>query len=83
MERVLPDYEEFVSRKEQILATPPREYSRRTLKDLDDLLPTGLLFDHWSVATGRGGEPISHTEALQELRKAVKEALGMERGDWT
>ena len=82
VDRVWPDYEEFLSRKNQILATPPREYSRRTLKELDDLLPTGLLFDHWSVATGRD-EPVSHTKALQELRKAVKEALGMERGDWT
>ena len=82
VDRVWPDYEEFLSRKNQILATPPREYSRRTLKELDDLLPTGLLFDHWSVATGER-EPVSHTDALQELRKAVKEALGMERGDWT
>ena len=82
VDRVWPEFEEFKARKERILATPPREYSRRTLKELDDLLPTGLLFDHWSVATGRD-EPLSHTDALQELRKAVKEALGMERGDWT
>ena len=82
IDRVYPEFEEFLARKERILATPRREYSRRTLKELDDLLPTGLLFDHWSVATGRD-EPVSHTEALQDLRKAVKEALGMERGDWT
>ena len=82
IDRVYPEFEEFLARKERILATPPREYSRRTLKELDDLLPTGLLFDHWAVATGRD-EPVSHTEALQDLRKAVKEALGMERGDWT
>jgi hypothetical protein len=81
-ERIWPEFEEFTLSKERILTTPPREYSRRTLKDLDDLLPTGLLFDHWSVATGRD-EPVLHTEALQELHKAVKEALGMERGDWT